>query len=104
MTGLGCFKQTKNVDRYILGSNHELKCEQIVNGTMNQSYEIIAQQWMCIRDTMERLCEGSYFSNIKKSWYVQVVCFCLTMIKCMCDIEIYEYTFKCQNYPRVFKN
>ena len=35
MTGLGCFKQTKKVDRYILGSNHEFKCEEIVNGTMN---------------------------------------------------------------------
>lgn len=44
VTGLGCFKQTKKVDRYILGSNHEFKCEEIVNGAMNQSYEIIAQQ------------------------------------------------------------
>ena len=41
MTGLGCFKQTKKVDRYILGSNHEFKCEEIVNGTLNQSYNAI---------------------------------------------------------------
>ena len=44
MTGLGCFKQTKKVERYILGSNHEFKCEEIINGTINQSCEIIAQQ------------------------------------------------------------